>query len=54
MKIYFAGEPGGNKREREKVMYSFGVIHRLSSFFYLSAVQITLELIKNENLLRRK
>ena len=54
MKIYFAGVPGGNLREREKELFKLG-INRLCSFYYLDQTEITIEeFIKNDNLLRRK
>lgn len=49
MKIYFAGEPGGNKREREQVMYVLEVQNRLQSFFYFEQLKVTMEVI-NENI----
>ena len=52
MKIYFAGEPGGNKREREKVVLLLGVRNRLQSFFYLHSLQLTFEVIKDEDIFR--
>lgn len=53
MIIYFAGEPGGSKRERESKILSLGIVHRLQTFFYLEQLKETIRII-NERILLRK
>lgn len=45
MKIYFAGEPGGNKIVGEKRMYRLGILSRLITFFYTKQSIDTIEVI---------
>lgn len=53
MKIYFAGEPGGNKREREEVLLSY-ISHRLQSYVYQDQFILTIQVINERIFLSHK
>lgn len=42
MKIYFAGEPGGNIRIREREIIELGIRYRLKSYHYIDQLLNTL------------
>ena len=50
MKIYLAGIPGGNQREREQRIIRIGGHLRLSSFYYLKQLMVTMQEIFNEDI----
>lgn len=48
MKIYFAGEPGGNKEDGEKRIILRGGHYRLGSYFYFKEFLLLLKIWKNK------
>lgn len=46
MKIYFAGVPGGNQKEREANLEYDGILYRLITFFYKDKALVTLNYYK--------
>ena len=52
MKIYFAGNTMIAKRER--ALYELGCQQRLLSFFYLESLELFFEVVKDEDIFRRR
>ncbi len=45
MKIYFAGEPGGNIKIREREIIELGICYRLKSYHYIDQLLNTLKVM---------
>jgi hypothetical protein len=55
MRIYLAGEPGGNLNIREReILSKFSNIKRLQSFYYLEQLKILLEVICEDSSAKKK